>query len=345
MTSPIRVAIVGSGYGLNVLLPAFSAVPAFRVVAPGGRDPSKLRVPDEHGCAGKIHSSLQQIESNPAIDAVALALPPLEQARWAGRLLESGKHLFCEKPLAASLAGATAIAETSQRTGRRVVVDFGFRFVDAFREFHRLIQSRALGSPRRVEVEWLLATRSDPALTWNWKSDAAMGGGTLFLMGSHVLDYLMWFLGPIQKSRGSPTIRVARRPDAGTGLPKAVTADDTCDLALDFAEGVRATVRLSTAMPVNGNHRIRVHCEKGWLELANQPGDDYYDGFQIAADACGIAASTAPPERPGRREIARRVVSTFADCLLNPHVTDPSLEAALAVQHHLKLGPIHEHVQ
>ncbi len=350
MNVSLKTAIVGTSYGLNVLLPALQAVPFFQVVALCGRNQRKVLPVTKKLGVTKVFADWQPLVDDPTIEVVALALPPLFQGRAAVALARAGKHLFCEKPLAATLADATAIRDALAHSGRMAVVDFGFRFVDAFRDFQKIVCSAQLGRPQSVQVEWLLASRNDPTLTWNWKSDAAQGGGAFFMMGSHVLDYLGWFFGEIERLHFQTVSLVPARPDPETGVPKPVQADDTCHLLLTLSGGLTATVTISTALAVAGNHRIRVWFEKGLLELSNRAGDDYYDGFDItfqpgkncAALPAVIEKQAAKPNPSrlvtGRIAIAQRVAESFAAALASGQPPEPSVEAALKVQRWLEAG-------
>lgn len=345
MSHKYRTAIVGSLQGLNVLLPAFRAVPEFEVVALCGRNETRTQDVASQAGVGQVFSDWTQLLDERDIDVVALALPPFVQGRAAVELAASGKHLFCEKPLATTLADAQTICAMAARHQRVGVVNFGFRLIEAFRDFHALVQSGLLGRPQFVMVEWLLAGRRNPGLTWNWKSDAGQGGGTLNLMGAHVLDYLRWLFGDIAQVRLQSGVLIPHRPDAVTSLPRPVTADDTCNLLLELAPALPATVSLSTVLAVPTSHRLRVWFEHGLLELVNGPEDDAQDGFKLLFHP----AKSCAPERqaelgsrathgrmaatfPGRIETSRRVVAELAEALAGrPHVA-ATLADALQVQ-------------
>ena len=345
MSQKYRTAIVGSLQGLNVLLPAFQAVPQFEVVALCGRNESRTQAVAAQAGVGQVFSDWTQLLDQQDIDVVALALPPFVQGRAAVELAASGKHLFCEKPLATTLAEAQAICDMAARHQRVGVVNFGFRLIEAFRDFRAVVQSGLLGRPQFLMVEWLLAGRRNPGLTWNWKSDAVQGGGTLNLMGAHVLDYLRWLFGDISKVRLQSGVLIPNRPNPVTNLPCPVTADDTCNLLLEFASDLPATVSVSTVLSVPGSHRLRVWFEQGLLELVNGPEDDAQDGFKLVFHP---AKGRAPELRaqveahathgrmaatfPGRIETSRRVVAELAEALAGRTHSAATLADALQVQ-------------
>ncbi|MBI3876856.1 MAG: Gfo/Idh/MocA family oxidoreductase [Verrucomicrobia bacterium] len=338
-----NLAILGGGYGANVLLPAFAASPQFRVAALWTRSPAKVEAAAKAHHVERILTDWRELLDDKSIEAVAITLPPRAQAEIAAPLAAAGKHLFLEKPLAASLADAEAIAQAAAQSGAKVVVDFGFRFVSAFQQMHELLRERRLGAVKSVAVDWQIATSADPSLPWNWKSDAKQGGGTLNLMGSHVLDYLCWWFGDARLDSSKLSSTVKSRPDADTGQPRPVEADDTCELALSF-DSFAAEVIVSTAASANGPHRIKIQCERGLIELCNPQGKDYFSGFEIkATDFEGSRlrerfadASRSPKgfdeSADHRIAIARWLATNFASAIHGAQPPYPSLEDGLCVQ-------------
>jgi predicted dehydrogenase len=333
MHPPFRTAIVGHIQALNALLPAFQAVPGFAVTALCGRNSAIIRAAAAQAGIGKTHPTWEALADDPTIEVVALALPPLLQSQAVVRLAAAGKHLFCEKPLAADLAGARAMFDAVTARQRVAVVNFGFRMIEAFRDFHSITRSGILGAPQSGMVEWLLATRRDPSMSWNWKSDARQGGGTLSMMTTHVFDYLGWCFGEIIDARLQATSLVPARPDGFSGQLKTVS------------------VTVSTALSVSQGHRVRVWFEKGLLELANSPSDDFHDGFKLTFHPAKHSDPALPeqvrqlavcsqmaPFFPGRIRVTRRVVEQFALALAGQEHRAPTLADGLRVQSWIELA-------
>lgn len=346
-----RVAVVGNAQALNVLTPAFQAVAEFEVAALCSHNEPAVRAAAAKNGVAKCHRDWESLLPDPDIEVVALALPAAAQAAAAVKLAAAGKHLFCEKPLAADWAGAQAICQAVAANRLTATVNFGFRMIEAFRDFQAIARSGLLGQPQLVTVEWLLSSRRDPTLTWNWKSDASQGGGTLNLMASHVLDYLAWCFGDVAKLRLQPATLVPFRPDAETGHPKKVLADDTCNFLMALEPAIPACATVSTAVAVAQGHRLRGWFESGLLEVANAPGDDYQDGFKLAfrpgknvrpelvVEARGMARhSKMEPAYPGKVGVTRRIIEQFALALAGRENQAPTLNDALKVQRWMEAG-------
>jgi predicted dehydrogenase len=170
-------------------------------------------------------------------------------------------------------------------------------------------------------------------------------------MASHVLDYLVWTFGEIERLQLQPATLVPFRPDAQTGQPKTVLADDTCNFLMKLAPDLPANVTISTAVAVTQGHRMRAWFEYGLLELANAPGDDYQDGFKITFQAAknvrselgsevnrAAKLSGMKAERPGKIEVTRRMVGQFALALARQENLAPSVQDALKVQEYMELA-------
>ena len=106
----IRLGIVGCNYGRAVQLPAFRRDPRCQVVALAGSDAARTAELARQSDIPEAFGDWAQMIERPDIDAVAIAAPPRLQPEIAIAALERGKPVFVEKPMAADLAGAAAMA-------------------------------------------------------------------------------------------------------------------------------------------------------------------------------------------------------------------------------------------
>ena len=174
------------------------------------------------------------------IEAAVIAAPPSLHARIGLPLLEAGVHLLVEKPFAINARDARAMVETAARTGACLAVGHICRFMFLYRWIKAVLDAGKLGTIERVEVREgvnhhsLRQGAGIKGAGWNSPSywDAAMsGGGVLMDAGPHVLDALLWWLGPVDD--------VTYRDDSLGG----VEADARLDLT--FACGATGAVELS----------------------------------------------------------------------------------------------------
>lgn len=130
-------------------------------------------------------------------DAALIAVPHAYHADLACSLLERGKHVFVEKPLALNSADAERMVNTAARTEMTLSVGLMRRQLSAARWLKLILEQGALGGIQAFDVregspyEWMVA--SDAI----WRKESA-GGGVLVDLGAHVLDLLDWWLGPLE---------------------------------------------------------------------------------------------------------------------------------------------------
>ena len=264
----IPVGIVGCNYGRNVLLPAFRTDPRCEVVALAGTDAERTSALARAANVPRGFGGWQPLVEDPAVGAVAIAVPPTLQPAIARRTLELGKPVFVEKPLAGDLATARALLDSAQSSARVTAIDFEFPELPAWQSAKAVIDSGRLGRLRQAVVTW---NTENPAVRLGlkgWKTQAGNGGGVLGNFLSHCFHYLEWFCGPITGLGGRLFELPGRDAQVGAAL------------ALAFASGAGGSLQMSCASFLGSGHRIELYGEDGTLVLAN-PTADYFRGFRL----------------------------------------------------------------
>lgn len=327
----LRIGVIGTGFGQRVLVPAFRldrrcdvAVMCASRLGHAQEAARAVGVPQASG-------RWQEVVADPALDAIAIAVPPALQPPMALAALKHRKHLFCEKPLAMTAEDAAAILAAARQAGVAHMVDFEFLAVDAWERAKQLVETGTLGRLRHAVVSWQVETRASRAGEDSWKSRADAGGGTLNLFGSHVLAYLEWLLGPIE--------RVAARLWDRREARAAEEHDTLAALQLELAGGLPATVTLSThAMPGSTHHRVTLYGEQGTLVLENTSAD-HVRGFQLwLADRAQRSPQLVATARhddstaDGRIQAVGRLVQRFVDWIQDGRPRQPSCVEGARVQ-------------
>ena len=104
----IRVAVLGLGFGQAVHVPAFRAAGA-EVVAIAGSTAERAKAVAERLRIPRAVGGWRELVDDPMIDALSIALPPAVQAEVVVAAAATGKHVFCEKPAAVTVAQAEAM--------------------------------------------------------------------------------------------------------------------------------------------------------------------------------------------------------------------------------------------
>ena len=199
----IRVGIVGCNYGRLVHLPAFRLDPRCQVIALAGSDAERTAGLAREANIPLAFGNWADLVEHPDVDAVTIAAPPGLQPAIAMRALELGKPVFAEKPIAAGLADAEAMARAAAASGRATLVDFNFSAIMVWRKAKQLLEQGAIGRLRHVTVNWNVENYGTRMRIRNWKADGAEGGGALGNFVSHSFHYLEWLCGPDHRAVGA----------------------------------------------------------------------------------------------------------------------------------------------
>src|SRR5262249_15317917 len=114
-----------------------------------------------------------------------------EQAVAAAR---AGKHVFCDKPMATTVADAERIVRECEKAGVRLGVNFHNRFMPCFIDTRKIIESGEIGELQVVQVEASPGARPGARLG-TWRTEVAAAGlGTTYSIGVHVYDILRYLL-------------------------------------------------------------------------------------------------------------------------------------------------------
>jgi predicted dehydrogenase len=323
-----KVGIVGCGYGAHVLVPAFRADPRSDVVAIAGGGAGRAKATADALQIPRFADNWRQLLDGGLVDALAIATPPAAQTEIARAALESGLHVFAEKPLALTLDDARRLAGIAAHSGRAHVVDFNFREVAAIRKARELVQSGTLGRLRHLTVVWQVESFANQAGIEGWKTDRHAGGGALSNFVSHALDYLEWLAGPI----AGLSAHLA-------GMPGDRRPNDTfVSMAFQFESGAAGSLMMSAAAYRGSGHNIGLYGDDGSLLLEN-PSRDYMRGFVLrsAVRPDDFTRVAVVPDRDdlwddGRVLPASRIVSRFLDWIHDGTPSEPNFATGLRVQ-------------
>jgi len=201
--------VVGTGFGSRVHVPALRNA-GFGVHALVGRDPARTqrraqRLGIPHACA-----TLAEALTLPGVDAVTIATPPHTHADLAIDACDASRHVVCEKPFALDTSEAERMLAAATRAGVTHLVGHEFRWAPDRATAARAIAAGAIGEPRMFSLVSYVPLVADPgARVPEWWFDPERGGGWLGASGSHLVDQIHTWLGPIESVSASlPTVSV-----------------------------------------------------------------------------------------------------------------------------------------
>lgn len=231
---PLRVGIIGAGAAGSMHVRTLtSSVPDATITElfdPDGERAASMAA--EAGC--RIAGSASELIESNRVDAVIVASPDFAHTEQVLACLAAGKHVLCEKPLAANADDASRIVEAELELGRRLIqVGFMRRYDPGFVDLKLTVASGRLGEPRIVHNvhrnAWDTSTTADELIA-----------GSMI----HELDGVAWLL-------DDEIVAIRVESPVAEGLQDPVLG------TLRLASGVLATVEVF----VNARYGYDVRCE------------------------------------------------------------------------------------
>ncbi len=333
---PIRVAILGTGWGSRVQVPVFRRA-GFEIASLWSPTPANAEAAArEWGVPRVERDPLAAIARND-VELVSVVTPPHTHAELAVAALDAGKHLLCEKPTALDADEAERMAAAAARRPHLIaLVDHELRFHPHRRRLRELLAEGTIGRPLAADASFLGGGRLGDRWPWSWWSRADRGGGILGAAGSHLIDQLHWLLGRrTRRIWARLETALPERRDA-SGRPQVVSADELATLALELDGGLTATLRLSAVTAGPRCNSLRIDGERGslWLDgdrLRHYHADGRSDEIEVPA-----GVDLAPLRRDewtvGSYHLARALRAALDSGNRSPLAEAADLAAGLAVQ-------------
>lgn len=314
---PLKVAVVGTGFGQKIHIPGFQECPDTEMVVVYNRDIEKASmIADKYQIANAC-DQVSDLAKMPEVEAVSISTPPFLHYEMAKTVLEAGKHLLLEKPTTLAATEARSLYHLAQAKGAIATMDFEWRFIPAWQRFKELLDEGYCGEKRLIKIDWLASSRANPDRPWNWYSQKEKGGGVLGSIGSHTFDYIRWLFGSVKRLSAHLSTSITERPDpANGGKLKPVDADDICLLMLELTDGTPVQICLSSNTYQGRGHFVEVYGDRGTLVLGNSNQKDYVYGFTIQGAPTGEPLSNI--EIPDRLQL--QFPKTYSDGRLAPFI-------------------------
>ncbi len=292
----LRIGIIGLGMGRRHIA-AFRNHPAGEVVAISDIDvPLMERVKAEYGIAG-AYVDAEKMLAREKLDVACVAVPNYLHKHFTIAALEAGCHVFCEKPMAMSAAEAQQMLDTATRTGKRLGIDFRFRFAPQSVAMKELLERGELGEIYYGRTVWLRRHRFPGFGGWFGKK-AQSGGGPMIDLGVHRLDLALWLMGYPEPEwvMGTTYNRIGAPLAAGSG--KQFDVEDLACGFVRFKNGATLEVAASWAGHIRQMNEIstRLLGTNGGLYQYNV-GDNYDFEVEYYRDIGGMPfdAKLHPP--------------------------------------------------
>lgn len=250
----VRIGLTGAGWIGREHARNLLRNPRARLAAVCDADPAAAqRLKAETGADFRIHSRYEELLKD-ELDAVVIASPNALHAEMAVAAAAAGKAIYCEKPMAITMADARRVRKAVAEAGVPYLIGYHRRLNPLYRHLHGLVREGRFGSLFMAESDYLHHIPGDWGI-WSWLGKEA-AAGSLFHAGSgHNVDLLRYFCGEVAEVNCMK----------GTFLPRAdqVETEDTAVALFRFESGAIGKVQFCVGPIVPFQFRLRLYGTKG----------------------------------------------------------------------------------
>ena len=292
---PVRFAVVGiGGFARNRALPSIEAVEdATATVLVSSSTGKAADVAEQYGAERVLdYDAFHAGEATDVYDAAYVATPNRFHRDFATSAAEHGKHVLCEKPLAATVEDAEAMVEACDEAGVTLMTAYRLHVEPAARRTREIIREDCIGRP--VQIHSNFATKLlDNAGPGHWRLDPEIaGGGAMLDIGVYPLNTARFILDE------DPTAVQAVTNSWGEAFDRV---DEHVAFQLTFPDGVVASC--SATFDGQPNSHLKVVGTEGSIAIDSPYGGDVPQDIVVE---CGDVRMeyTGPPVDDVTEEIA-----------------------------------------
>lgn len=327
----VKVGIIGSGFGLYGLLPAFNSTIGCKVISICGQKTERLVNYCQSIGLKKIYTSWQEMLDNEKLDAIAVAVVPNAQYQIAKVVINKGLHIFAEKPLTANLRQARELLKLATKKKIINAIDFEFPEIEEWKKIKELLDKKVYGKLKKVDLKWDFLSYDIKNKKSSWKTDVSQGGGALSFYFSHSLYYLEYFIGRILKIKS----KLCYSKESING------GDVGVDLLLEFENNISGQAHLSCNSKALNKHQLIFICENGTIILENQKS--ITSNFTVRINVDGRKKkfpiqkeNNIKTDEDERVRVVKKLTKRFIDSIIHNKKFTPSFYEGVRVQELIK---------
>ncbi|MDY3560431.1 Gfo/Idh/MocA family oxidoreductase [Gemmata sp. JC673] len=251
-------AVVGLGQlALEEIMPAFAKCKLSRPVALVSGHPDKAKnVAAAYGIDPKNiydYKTYDRLGENPAVDAIYIVLPNSMHAEYTVRGLKAGKHVLCEKPMAATVAECEQMIAAAKTANRKLMIAYRLRYEPFNMTAIEICRTGGAGKLKSITASNCQTTKAP-----NIRLSKALAGGPVQDVGIYCINAFRYLTG----EEPTEVTATAHQPKDD---PQFREVPESVSFTLRFPSGVVATGDCSFGTAES--RRYRVQGSEGLVEM------------------------------------------------------------------------------
>lgn len=229
----LRFGLIGYGAWGSHHAAAIAQTPGVELLAIAARSDATRQAAAAAFAEAAIYADYRELLTRDDLDVVDVVLPSHLHTEVGRAVLQSGKHLLLEKPMALSLEDCDALLELAAQQGRVLAIGHELRLSSLWATVKQIIDAGGIGVPQYALVE--LSRRPYRLGAGGWRFDSARVGNWILEEPIHFFDLARWYLA----SAGEPQSVYARANSRQPGHPEL---QDNFSAIVNFAGGAYAVI-------------------------------------------------------------------------------------------------------
>lgn len=218
----------------------------------------RQRIKETFGDTLEIYDDYHKLLDAHTVDIVLIATPHYLHPVMAVEAFEKGYHVISEKPAGVYTSAVRKMNEAAVKSGKAFGIDFNQRTNPLYIKAREIVQSGALGEPRRlvwIITNWYRTQAYYDSGSWRatWGGE---GGGVLLNQCPHQLDLWQWIFGMPVKIRATCNV----------GKYHNIEVEDDAQIFAEYANGATATF-ITTTGEFPGTNRTEISGSKGKIVI------------------------------------------------------------------------------
>ena len=199
------------------------------------------------------YDTMDEIADNDEIDVIYVITPTATHRDFTVRAASTGKHVWCEKPMAMDVAECQEMIDACNENGVRLAIGYRMMHEPNTRKLIELTKERAYGALTGAHA--YAGYGGSPPATDYWRGQRDMGGGALYDMGVYSVNGLRY---GTQMAPEAVVKATQTRQDHDNAV------DLTTEYTLRYPDGMTAEGKTSV---VTNYNELHIEAEDGWYEI------------------------------------------------------------------------------